>query len=279
MHCIMQSKSMINVKAKAKTFLLAIKMCMLSLIITSPAIVMAQTAAYPPVENNYPLVLQHTTYDTPTIKRMIIEGQRLRKTSFDSTAAILEKGFEASLHARYQNGIIVALDQLAGIYAERGMYEVIQKRYQEAMILCIQDKSLSRALLTIYNGMATLYQYKGDYAAASKYYYLAIFVQDQVAPNISTGMIYNNFAAMLIHMQQYKQAMYYLDRAELLAKEKNMAIVQSLVLVNKGVIHTKEKRWEEALLYLNMGLALAKEKGLIATQHLALTNIGITYME
>lgn len=105
-----------------------------------------------------------------------------------------------------KEGEAAALNNIAGIYRQKGDYDKALEYYRQALDLIKDDKEKA----TAYNNIASVYLDKGDYSKAIEYFQKAIELGERVGDYHGVAQRYISLGATYIKAKNYELAEKYL---------------------------------------------------------------------
>lgn len=249
------------------------------LLVLSASFARAQDSVFTNTEEfTPPAFIPLKLYDTSEIHKDIIATQKLQQANPDSAINTFKRILQVSEVINYQEGVFRSLQNLATIYADKGMYDQFQATFQEALRVC-KDRNMIIALPVIYNGLAYVYSTKGMYEDAINEYYQSVAITEKINRPRYLMSTYNNLGSILPNVHQSKQALFYLDLAEKIAREEKDYQILSYIIINKGNAYVNMEDFDKGLVYFKSAFSITRSNKFTPLQHLALTNISMIYLK
>jgi len=216
--------------------------------------------------------------DTAGILQRIEAGQNLVLTYPDSSLAIYRQALQEATAADFPLGIILALQNISRVYADKGMYVKSLAVLREALPFCSRSKEAQQMLPMIYGGIATVYQFQNDYAKAAQYYYQSILLSEKTGSSYGMDYVYSNMAELLNLFGQPEQALRYLAKAEQIAMRRRHLHLLESILVNRGIVYLNQQKYDQAMEYFLNAVYIGDKYKLTYLQHFALLNLADIYL-
>lgn len=133
-----------------------------------------------------------------------------------------------------------SLIEIADIYEEKGNFSASKKKFLEALKFS-GDKKEDTYISDIYNRLAWLHHYHGEYKKAVDYTLKAIETDRKSGNEYGVAYGYYNLATFFFLTENYEKADYYIDQAIAINKNRenknhlvNNLIMKALILVELG---------------------------------------------
>ena len=125
-----------------------------------------------------------------------------------------------------------------------------------------------------YNSIGIIYEFKGNYDDAMRYYEKSIQLFTQCNYKIGIESVLHNCGIIFTVRGDYKRAIEYYNRSLAIAEELGSKEGIAATLVNIGEVYSFWRKFDEALAYYKKSLALNHEMGRTDAEALIIMNIG-----
>ncbi len=179
----------------------------------------------------------------------------------------------------FLSGMLQALVALGNYYTRYATHDSALFYYREALLYSksgdVEDK---KNISTIFNNIANIYNFQGDFEAAAKMYLQALMTMEVYGTYTSKVTMYTNFSTVLNQLDMEEQAGYYLELAERIARKERDGNLTHIFL-SKGIIAGKQQQLEASKYYFDSALILARRFNQEDIKYTILSNIGVNYYQ
>lgn len=169
-----------------------------------------------------------------------------------------EQAVALARQLRYYPGLLKALLNLAGCYANLADGAHALRLQQEALLLARQLRSTDD-VTRAYTGMGRVQQERNDTAAALRHYQRALtyVYQPGVQPRTRL-LVFGNLGSLYFHLRQYPEGLLFTRRALQLARRTNNQAGEAQYLADMGSFYTQLNQLETAEGLLRKAVLLAE---------------------
>ncbi len=210
----------------------------------------------------------------PLSRQLLLADSVDRSGRFDSALLLWKNTLEKSLYVNYRYGAAKSLYRISMIQFRKGNYKEVLHSCREALLYCdTQYKSSNIFIAGMYNNIALVYLYMGDYERSMRIFQKALDAYDKYGSELHGENLFNNMAIVLNYLGQYRQALHYLDKAETEAKKNKHYKVYSGSLINKAISYKGLNDSINYRYYLTMALNSAQRYQQPEVEQTATTNL------
>ncbi|PCH66498.1 MAG: hypothetical protein COC01_07885 [Bacteroidetes bacterium] len=135
----------------------------------------------------------------------------------------------------------------------------------------------NRGLISSYNNMGLVYDYKGDFSNSLLYYDKYLKLSEKLGRKYGVASAYNNMASVYLSKGDFPQSLSYFLKATELYEELNNKKGMSITYNNIGLIYSEQGKYDKAIAYYNKANTIKEGINDIEGRAIGLINLAVIY--
>ena len=186
-------------------------------------------------------------------------------------------GLQHTTKMKWAKGIGVFQDNLGRVYSSQGNYDSAVYYYKASLDVNIKEKNKFNEASTYNNLGVAAQNIKGDYPAASGYYFKALQIAEEIKDSSLISLSLNNIAKIYSLQQNYQKALEFDNKALRISEQRGDLTAFAYGLQSIGKIYFLLKNIPKAKENFQRALSIHTEAGNIEGMAAAWSSLSLIY--